>query len=279
MKNKYHFLALALLAGSLLAWAPAADAVDGVTLITQATATAGLPGCANDGSSLITICKAGSYRLSGNLIANGLNGIDITADGVALDLNGFTLSQSVSGAGTGIYTTNRGVSVANGTVSGFSTNVSLQGSGESVAGVRALDGAININVLTGLVSGSFALGGQNGIAIGEGVVENTTIQGGSGYGIDFGNGGLAKDNIFSNAGTCLVGAGPVRAVDNTFDSACTIALNLGADGNYQGNIFNGVHALGSGGTNGGQNVEHNVGGSGLPTAPGWDISQNKGGEL
>src|SRR5438128_1949460 len=65
-------------------------AVDGVILIDQNRALAGnlTPG---DGPGFpVTISQPGSYGLSSNLtVPLGNHGIEITADGVTLDLNGF----------------------------------------------------------------------------------------------------------------------------------------------------------------------------------------------
>jgi hypothetical protein len=52
----------------LLAFAPAALAVDGTVLINQSTITNGLTGCPTGGHFPIIICQSGSYRLSGNLV-------------------------------------------------------------------------------------------------------------------------------------------------------------------------------------------------------------------
>lgn len=55
------------------------------------------------------LCQPGSYRLSGNLLVpDGSNGILVAADNVSLDLNGFSISPSVSGIGTGIDVPNHG---------------------------------------------------------------------------------------------------------------------------------------------------------------------------
>src|SRR5579863_4016947 len=76
----------------LLAFAPAALAVDGTVLINQSTITNGLPGCPTGGHFPIVICQSGSYRLSGNLtVPANTDGIDINADNVTLDLNGFSI--------------------------------------------------------------------------------------------------------------------------------------------------------------------------------------------
>jgi hypothetical protein len=116
----------------LLAFAPAALAVDGVVLINQSTITTGLPGCPTGGHFPIIICQSGSYRLSGNLTLPDANtdGIDITVDNVTIDLNGFSIlgpvvcsgspvtSCSPVGFGNGISSPNSNLVVINGQIRG-----------------------------------------------------------------------------------------------------------------------------------------------------------------
>jgi hypothetical protein len=70
-----------------LALIPAyAFAIDGVLLINQSTVMAA-------GGYPYMISQPGSYKLSGNLVADtGKNGIEISASNVFLDLNGFNIS-------------------------------------------------------------------------------------------------------------------------------------------------------------------------------------------
>jgi hypothetical protein len=77
----------------LLAFASAALAVDGTVLINQSTITNGLTGCPTGGHFPVVICQSGSYRLSGNLTVPDANtdAIDINADNVTIDLNGFSI--------------------------------------------------------------------------------------------------------------------------------------------------------------------------------------------
>lgn len=75
-----------------------------------------LPGSA---SAVHVISAPGSYYLTGDVVgATGKNGIEIQADGVELDLNGFTVRGNASGALTGIKSTasSQSVSVHNGRV-------------------------------------------------------------------------------------------------------------------------------------------------------------------
>src|SRR2546428_10232429 len=79
-------------------------AVDGVVLIDQNRALAGgvTPGDAP--GFPVTLSVAGSYRLSGNLTVPDANtsAIQVTADNVTIDLNGFTiLGPVVCSAGAG----------------------------------------------------------------------------------------------------------------------------------------------------------------------------------
>src|SRR3954466_9962513 len=74
-----------------------AFAVDGVVLLNQSTALAGLGGCDTPGFPII-ICNPGSYRLSGNLTVPDANttAIALFADNVTIDLNGFSISGPVT---------------------------------------------------------------------------------------------------------------------------------------------------------------------------------------
>src|SRR5213078_103728 len=66
------------------------------------------------------ITQPGSYYLSANLGVTKPNGIQINAEGVTLDLNGFEISRS-SGSGDGIEIpgTSHRTSVRNGSIKGF----------------------------------------------------------------------------------------------------------------------------------------------------------------
>jgi len=81
-----------LIMSALLGSVPA-FAIDGVVLIDQNHALAGniTPGDAP--GFPVTISQSGSYRLAGNLTVPDLNttAIQITADFVTLDLNGFSI--------------------------------------------------------------------------------------------------------------------------------------------------------------------------------------------
>src|SRR5262245_59149281 len=71
----------------------AAFGVDGVDLINQSRANAGDVTPGDAAGFPVTISRAGSYRLSGNLTVPNQNttAIEITADNVTIDLNGFSI--------------------------------------------------------------------------------------------------------------------------------------------------------------------------------------------
>src|SRR5689334_9768577 len=68
-------------------------AVDGVVLFNQASALAGNVTPGDAPGFPVTISVPGSYRLTGNIALTDLsaNVIEITADNVTIDLNGFSL--------------------------------------------------------------------------------------------------------------------------------------------------------------------------------------------
>lgn len=107
-----------------------AFAVDGITLINQATVNAA-------GGFPYAITQSGSYRLAGNLVVpnTAANGIVISADDVSLDLNGFliTCAAGYSSFPAGVYATNNNAHVSNGTVRGCYYGVSFGGAHSSGA--------------------------------------------------------------------------------------------------------------------------------------------------
>ena len=176
-----------LLFVALLIFAPAALATDGVVLINQNTSVNGLPGCPHAGFPII-ICQAGSYRLSGHLSVPdaGTNSIDITADNVTLDLNGFTLSGPV-------------------TCTPFSIPLHCTGTGKGI-GIMASGSRKNITVRNGTVRGMGSSGIQFSTTVG-GVVEDMHVEssGGSmGAGIVMDIGTVTRCTVTANAGSGIV---------------------------------------------------------------------------
>lgn len=95
MRRHVRSFTPALVLGTFLSLCgpPAAEAVDGVVLIDQNRALAGSVTPGDAPGFPVTISRAGSYRLSGNLAVTNSDttAVEITANNVTLDLNGFTI--------------------------------------------------------------------------------------------------------------------------------------------------------------------------------------------
>lgn len=164
---------LVLAAPWLFLLSNAAHAVDGVILITQAKAFAGNLTPGDTPGFPVTISQSGSYRLASDLVVTTatVDGINITADSVTLDLNGFSITGPDSGSGTGIST--NGVvgdtTVRNGTVAKMGVDGVFLGSLANVANVATLfNGSDGIKVSSiSIVTGCKSLGNDgNGIVAG-----------------------------------------------------------------------------------------------------------------
>jgi hypothetical protein len=228
-----------LFSAALLLLAPKAHAVDGIVLINQSTSTAGLPGCPHSGFPIL-ICQPGSYRLSGNLTISAVNidAIDITANGVTLDLNGFSITGPVvcppfflqgflqcfpvsnaTGINAMIFSAKTlNVTVVNGTVSGMALGVSLLNGTVERVNVSS-NSEIGINVLSGIVRHNVATLNNSGFSVGPGTI----------------TGNVASNNSSGIEVTCPATVTENTAFQNpqfnlrTFDSylggVCTLANN------------------------------------------------------
>jgi hypothetical protein len=132
MITGFTLLLVLLSAGSTLAQ----------TALNQTKANNGIGGCDSPGFPL-TICKSGSYKLTGNLTVPNANttAIEITVSHVTIDLNGFAilgptdctggLSPCLNeGAGNGITTTGAqfNITIRNGTIQGMGNDgIHLEG--------------------------------------------------------------------------------------------------------------------------------------------------------
>jgi len=197
----------------LLAFAPAALAVDGTVLINQSTITNGLTGCPTGGRFPIVICQSGSYRLSGNLTVPDANtdAIHINADNVSLDLNGFAILGpatcqagtfpvhcSVTGFGFGIVSDNNNISVSNGAVNGMGgSGIGLFGVGVRIDGLRV---ANNADVFGAAIGANFA------------DISNCTVTTNAGDGIFLGAGTLSLNFIGFNDGNGIISPSAVEGV-------------------------------------------------------------------
>lgn len=250
----------------LLLTAPPARAVDGVTLLTQATAVSGLPGCGSAGFPIV-ICNPGSYRLAGNLnVPSGQDGIVINAAHVTLDLNGFTIAGAgnFDGGGRGITSTQSWITVQNGQVTGFLYGIYLPATVETVRQVTAAGNFGGITVLSGLVAdstadGNSSFGISNSLSTGDLEVVHCRIASNS-YGIEIGGGEITESEFKNNQIAVDIYAGRVNIVNNAvvdsseagfkFESCC------GGTAGYGGNslLGNALDISGGGGFSMGNNI-------------------------
>jgi parallel beta-helix repeat protein len=176
MKLRYYsvFAIVCLLAGSgvdLFAQgsltppgppAPTMKSLDQVEARTPIDATHTPPSGANASSDDFTITAPGSYYLTGNLQLTQLNGIEVTAPNVTIDLNGFALSGSRHGGlGSGILiqSTSPAASymVKHGSVTGFDVGIRLPqgvntGLAPGVIDISVTNCGVGLNLETGDVS-------------------------------------------------------------------------------------------------------------------------------
>jgi hypothetical protein len=197
---------VAIIGAALMALVPSsAFAVDGTILIDQNRALAGNVTPGDAPGFPVTITRAGSYRLSGNLDvpANAI-GISVTADRVSLDLNGFTIRMADAGGsvGFGVASANANVALANGFVTGFSSGVALLGTGARVESVSAVDNE-GFGIVVGpgaVVRGCTARGNEVGIEIrGAGLLTNNNVSNNANFGVTaVGHSGIPGGNTLIN---------------------------------------------------------------------------------
>ena len=246
-------------------------ALDGVVRIDQGRALAG--GVTPDDAPgfPITLSQPGNYRLTGNLTVPDLNttAIQITADSVTLDLNGFSIIGPVTcateptacsgvGTGVGVQAGNgtihgpRGVRVRNGSVRGMGRfGIWLSGSGSFVEKVTAdsnADGGINVagsviesaatqNGAFGIIALSvrdftaFQNAGDGIILEASGGVATANVSSQNvGSGIIVQNGTAAGNTVFLNQGAGITALCPSSVVGNTIVVNAAVTIQTSGDG-------------------------------------------------
>jgi hypothetical protein len=152
-----------------------AQAVDGVFAINDVCDNFGcFPG--DTGGRPITITQSGSYKLTSNLTSTSttIDVIQINADNVTLDLNGFSIigPRTCTGDNTTLVCTNSGMTasavvaagrknivVKNGITQGFDTGVLLRDlaqRGNKVVNINSSQNEFGITVINGIISDSIA---------------------------------------------------------------------------------------------------------------------------
>jgi len=213
-----HFSWKRTLCSCILAAIPSGlHAVDGVVLIDQSHALSGNVTSGDTPGFPVTISQSGSYRLSGNLTVTDFNttAIQITADFVTLDLNGFSIvgpafctngpatTCPALGKGIGVQAGGdqkfgpSGVRVLNGSVRGMDLGVLMTGDGSFVEKVTAHNNAGGgMSVAGSVIESAATHNGSFGI-LATTVRDCTSVQNfGDGIILDT-SGGVATGNVSS----------------------------------------------------------------------------------
>ena len=192
-----------------------------------------------------TINRPGSYYLTTNLTSTG-HGIEITTNGVALDLMGFALTGDGGSSDVGLYVRGTNVAPVNGLVI---RNGSVRNFGSGLRANGCHGARFEQLTLSGNVQAGAWLYGASGSCNGN-VFTDCAIGGNAGDGINFyGNRGACDGNVVrdcavvgnGDAGIRLYGYGDVllsSRCDGNSILRCTVTVNVTAgivlNGSYQG---------------------------------------------
>jgi hypothetical protein len=208
MRPRARFAVGLSVCAGLLAFVPSAFANEAIVSIDQTSSEHGLKGCPHAGFP-IQICSSGSYELDSDLVvsAHNTDALQIFADNVTLNLNGFTISGPwVAGDGfpfgTGVYSPNSNITIRNGKVTGFPQGIFLKGSAEFVEVVTVTGNNYGIDSWGDSTFIDRATATKNGLGIvlyGSGMITNSLVTA-NGVGIYFGvAGGYGGDTIITNS--------------------------------------------------------------------------------
>ena len=248
---------LLLRASALIGLAQGVQATDGVTLIDQKAALAGRVTALDAPGFPVTISQSGSYRLAGNLNVPdaGTTAIEITADNVMLDLNGFTISGPnvctpnptrcaySGGAGIGIVAVGppgvvspANVRVMNGIVRGMGGHgIRMMGDDTLVQNVMSFsNGGPGIVVGEGSVIDSVAKLNESGAAI-VGLIVRGCTSANNAFGIFVRPGGIAYGNVAVSNGAVGITVNNATATGNTANNNGTFGIDATCPGALTGN--------------------------------------------
>src|SRR2546423_3131377 len=124
------------------------DEVEPRTTLQATPAPAGVD--ATNPNYHFVINQPGSYYLSGSILVTKANGIQINADGVTLDLNGFQISRVTAGGnGIEISASSHRAVVCNGTLKGFAYGINGSSAKACVFRDLAVTGCTSYGIFAG----------------------------------------------------------------------------------------------------------------------------------
>jgi hypothetical protein len=186
-----------------------------------------IPASTKKYAAQFVITQSGSYYLAGNRLCD-TNGIDVEANNVTIDLQGFTLTGNHKGSG--IYLRNRhNVEVRNGTITDFNFAVNddyvYMGTNESsnhrVSGLRAAsntEGGIKLYAFHSTVKDCV-------------VISNANSASGTIYAVSVGTDSIVTGNIISDNGDSAQGSGYIYGISancNCIITGNTVYSNAGS---------------------------------------------------
>jgi hypothetical protein len=201
-----RILGMALAGALAMTAAGPALAVDGVIEINQSRALAGSVTAGDFAGFPVQLNSPGSYRLTSNLnVSANYDGIQVNADDVTLDLNGFTITGGGGLSADGIsIASHKNVELRNGTVRGFTrtgvfTNLFTQY--VRVIGVTAIGNVIAGIDLQGegnIIDGCTALNNGSGMRVFDGsLVINSVARGNASFGLSLIGGSGYRSNVLT----------------------------------------------------------------------------------
>ena len=222
-----------------------------------------------------TITNSGSYYLTGSFVVAGGVALNIAADGVTLDLRGFTITSTndpAGGFGIQISGTRRNIDIRNGHLQGGGTNIGGTFSGPGfLQGITFTGGGPQNVRVTGVNVSScqtrgISLGAEYSTVVSQctvrtvgtegitaGIVSDSVVTDSNGSGINaktvhnsIGSGGTGTGLIAETASNCKgtshtgIGLNATNALNCTGSSSNNIGLNAGTAQNCTGISTNGI---------------------------------------
>jgi parallel beta-helix repeat protein len=238
-----YALAAALAAASLALAVFPAGAVDGEILINQAKVNAGGVTPGDSAGFPATLSRPGRYKLTGNLaVPANLNGIEVTANDVTIDLNGFTIRSNPPGqavSGVVAFAGEGGLRVINGTITGFSGGGIVKSPGRAVIeDMRIMSNGRNLELPADshVRNSTIANGTDLTAAIrcfARCLIENNIVTGNAGAGVALeAGGGVVLANVIVGNGFAAI-----LSSDNRTGYGNNVLLGNGSGGQVSGLVF------------------------------------------